>query len=184
MKNLFIILFFTPALFFAQDKIKGMVMEPSPQGKHLPLPGANVIWEGTSVGTITDIDGNFTLPYESSYKRLIISYIGYKSKTIDVKNPNTVIHILLQPTDDLEEVTVTTRKKASATSYLASQNITTISSKELLKAACCNLSESFETNPSIDVNFTDAISGTKQIKMLGRFHLQMRYLCLYYCQML
>ena len=167
MKNLFIILFFMPTLFFAQDKIKGMVMEPSPQGKHLPLPGANVIWEGTSVGTITDIDGNFTLPYESSYKRLIISYIGYKSNTIDVKNPNTVIHILLQSTDDLEEVTVTTRKKASATSYLASQNITTISSKELLKAACCNLSESFETNPSIDVNFTDAISGTKQIKMLG-----------------
>ena len=167
MKNLFIILFFMPALFFAQDKIKGMVMEPSPQGKHLPLPGANVIWEGTSVGTITDINGNFTLPYESSYKRLIISYVGYKSKTIDVKNPNTVIHILLQSTDDLEEVTVTTRKKASATSYLASQNITTISSKELLKAACCNLSESFETNPSIDVNFTDAISGTKQIKMLG-----------------
>lgn len=167
MKNLFIILFFMPALFFAQDKIKGMVMEPSPQGKHLPLPGANVIWEGTSVGTITDIDGNFTLPYESSYKRLIISYVGYKSKTIDVKNPNTVIHILLQSTDDLEEVTVTTRKKASATSYLASQNITTISSKELLKAACCNLSESFETNPSIDVNFTDAISGTKQIKILG-----------------
>ena len=167
MKNLFIILFFMPALFFAQDKIKGMVMEPSPQGKHLPLPGANVIWEGTSVGTITDIDGNFTLPYESSYKRLIISYVGYKSKTIDVKNPNTVIHILLQSTDDLEEVTVTTRKKASATSYLASPNITTVSSKELLKAACCNLSESFETNPSIDVNFTDAISGTKQIKMLG-----------------
>jgi outer membrane receptor for ferrienterochelin and colicin len=167
MKNLFIILFFMPTLFFAQDKIKGMVMEPSPQGKHLPLPGANVIWEGTSVGTITDIDGNFTLPYESSYKRLIISYVGYKSKTIDIKNPNTVIHILLQSTDDLEEVTVTTRKKASATSYLASQNITTISSKELLKAACCNLSESFETNPSIDVNFTDAISGTKQIKMLG-----------------
>ncbi len=167
MKNIFIILFFMPALFFAQDKIKGMVMEPLPQGKHLPLPGANVIWEGTSVGTITDIDGNFTLPYESSYKRLIISYVGYKSKTIDVKNPNTVIHILLQSTDDLEEVTVTTRKKASATSYLASQNITTVSSKELLKAACCNLSESFETNPSIDVNFTDAISGTKQIKMLG-----------------
>jgi len=167
MKTLFVILYFIPTLFFAQDTIKGMVMEPSPQGKHLPLPGANVVWEGTSKGTITDVDGNFTLPYQSSYKRLIISYVGYKSKTIDVTNPNTVIHILLNPTDDLEEVTVTTRRKASATSYIASQNITTISSKELLKAACCNLSESFETNPSIDVNFSDAISGTKQIKMLG-----------------
>ena len=37
----------------------------------------------------------------------------------------------------------------------------------MLKAACCNLSESFETNPSIDVNFSDALSGTRQIKMLG-----------------
>jgi len=111
MKNLFIILFFIPTLFFAQDKIKGMVMESSSQGKHLPLAGANVIWEGTSIGTTSDIDGNFILPYESSYKRLIISYVGYNSKTIDVKNPNTVIHILLQPTDDLDEVTLTTRKK-------------------------------------------------------------------------
>ncbi len=167
MKNLFIIFYFIPTLFFAQDKIKGMVMEPSAQGKHLSLAGANVIWQGTSVGAITDIDGYFTLPYENNYKTLVISYVGYKSKTISVTNPNTVIHILLEAKDDLEEVTVTTRKKASATSYIAAQNITTISSKELLKAACCNLSESFETNPSIDVNFSDAISGTKQIKMLG-----------------
>ena len=42
-----------------------------------------------------------------------------------------------------------------------------VNSDELLKAACCNLSESFETNPSIDVNFSDALTGTKQIKMLG-----------------
>ena len=91
MKNLFIIFYFIPTLFFAQDKIKGMVMEPSTQGKHLPLAGANVIWEGTSVGTITDIDGNFTLPYESIYKTLVISYVGYKSKTIDIKNPNTIM---------------------------------------------------------------------------------------------
>lgn len=167
MKNLFIIFYFIPTLFFAQDKIKGMVMEPSAQGKHLPLAGANVIWEGTSVGAITDIDGNFILPYESTYKTLVISYVGYKSKIISVTNPNTVIHILLEAKDDLDEITLTTRKKASVTSYIAAQNITTISSKELLKAACCNLSESFETNPSIDVNFSDAISGTKQIKMLG-----------------
>jgi len=42
-----------------------------------------------------------------------------------------------------------------------------VTNDELLKAACCNLSESFETNPSIDVNFADALTGTRQIKMLG-----------------
>jgi len=38
---------------------------------------------------------------------------------------------------------------------------------ELLKAACCNLSESFETNPSVDVSFNDAVTGSKQIQLLG-----------------
>ena len=68
---------------------------------------------------------------------------------------------------NLDEVTINYNKKSSKVSFLNSQNITILSSDELLKAACCNLSESFETTPSIDVNFSDAISGTKQIKMLG-----------------
>ena len=68
---------------------------------------------------------------------------------------------------NLDEVTLSYNKKSSKVSFLSSKNIITLSSDELLKAACCNLSESFETTPSIDVNFSDAISGTKQIKMLG-----------------
>jgi len=69
---------------------------------------------------------------------------------------------------NLDEVTLSYNKKSSKVSFLNLKNITTLSSDELLKAACCNLSESFETTPSIDVNFSDAISGTKQIKMLGK----------------
>ena len=68
---------------------------------------------------------------------------------------------------DLEEITINYNKKTSKVSFLGAQNITTLTSDELLKAACCNLAESFETTPSIDVNFSDAISGSKQIKMLG-----------------
>ncbi len=69
--------------------------------------------------------------------------------------------------DTLQEVKVTTDKKGLIKSYKITTNTTTLTSKELLKAACCNLAESFETNPSIDVNFADALTGTKQIKMLG-----------------
>ena len=68
---------------------------------------------------------------------------------------------------DLEEITINYNKKTSKVSFLGAQNITTLTTDELLKAACCNLAESFETTPSIDVNFSDAISGSKQIKMLG-----------------
>jgi len=69
--------------------------------------------------------------------------------------------------ETLEEVKVQANKKGIKKSLSGTANTTVVTSKELLKAACCNLAESFETNPSIDVNFSDALTGTKQIKMLG-----------------
>ena len=69
--------------------------------------------------------------------------------------------------ENLKEVKIAKKQKGIQKSYTVTGNTTIITSKELLKAACCNLAESFETNPSIDVNFTDALTGTKQIKMLG-----------------
>ncbi|RZJ54583.1 MAG: TonB-dependent receptor [Flavobacterium sp.] len=69
--------------------------------------------------------------------------------------------------EDLKEVKITKKQKGIKKSYTLTANTSVITSKELLKAACCNLAESFETNPSIDVNFSDALTGTKQIKMLG-----------------
>lgn len=69
--------------------------------------------------------------------------------------------------DTLKTVTVEGSRKGIKKSLNVTANTTLVTSKELLKAACCNLAESFETNPSIDVNFSDALTGTKQIKMLG-----------------
>ena len=69
--------------------------------------------------------------------------------------------------ENLEEVKVVKEKKGLQKSLTKTTNTQVVTSKELLKAACCNLAESFETNPSIDVNFSDALTGTKQIKMLG-----------------
>ena len=70
-------------------------------------------------------------------------------------------------TDTLKTVTVEGKRKGLKKSLTGTANTTLVTSKELLKAACCNLAESFETNPTIDVNFSDALTGTKQIKMLG-----------------
>ncbi len=69
--------------------------------------------------------------------------------------------------EDLNEVKIVKKQKGIKKSYSVTGNISTLTSKELAKAACCNLAESFETNPSIDVNFSDAVTGNKQIKMLG-----------------
>lgn len=72
-----------------------------------------------------------------------------------------------QKIDSLKTVTVEAKRDKIQKSLLKATNTTVLSSKELLKAACCNLAESFETNPTIDVNYSDALTGTKQIKMLG-----------------
>ncbi len=69
--------------------------------------------------------------------------------------------------EKLDEVIVEKKKKGIQKSLNKVTNTSVVTSHELLKAACCNLAESFETNPSIDVNFSDALTGTKQIKMLG-----------------
>jgi len=155
-----------PAVLFSQSELKGKIMEANKKNEHIPLHGANVYWLDTTVGTITDTNGLFAIPYKKTHTKLVISFVGFKTDTLTISEPK-MMHHWLQPVNDLDEVTLTARKKSSATSYLESQNIINISSEELLKAACCNLSESFETNPSIDVNFADAITGTRQIKMLG-----------------
>ena len=77
---------------------------------------------------------------------------------------NKYIKHQLIASNNLDEIEISVKEKASKQSYLTPTNTIFVSSDELLKAACCNLSESFETNPSIDVNFADAISGTKQSK--------------------
>ncbi|MDB9782578.1 TonB-dependent receptor [Winogradskyella sp.] len=165
MKKSIILLLLLPLFAVSQEQLKGIILEAS-SAKESPLPGANVYWANSTIGTITNDDGTFTLPYKFSYSKLVISYVGFKTDTITVTK-NTYIKHVLQASDELDTVTVTSRKKATSRSYLKAANTLFVSSDELLKAACCNLSESFETNPSIDVNFADAVSGTRQIKMLG-----------------
>ncbi|WGD34186.1 TonB-dependent receptor [Olleya sp. YS] len=166
MKKLLILLGFMPLVMTAQETLTGTIYDASQTDSEQPLFGANLIWLDTSVGTSTDIDGKFSLPYNEEYRKLVISYVGYKTDTLIITSITPIKHAL-KPTNDLDEVVVEARKQATAKSYLKAQNTLLVSSDELLKAACCNLSESFETNPSIDVNFSDAVTGTKQIKMLG-----------------
>src|SRR5690606_25088050 len=166
MKTILYILLICPLFISSQEKITGMIMEANDKKEHMGLAGANVYWLDTSIGTVTNNDGMFSLDYKPEYKKLVISYVGFKTDTLTITEAK-MVHHWLQPTDNLDEVTVTSRKRATVKSYLQAANTFTITSDELLKAACCNLSESFETNPSIDVNFADAVTGTKQITMLG-----------------
>ncbi|WP_425077323.1 TonB-dependent receptor [Psychroserpens sp. S379A] len=166
MKNICLLLLVFPLFMFSQDELKGEILEATSDNKTIPVVGANVFWLNTSLGAVTDIDGKFSIPYQKNYKQLVVSYVGYKTDTLTITQPKYIKHYL-KSTSELDEITITSRKQATVKSYMKAANVITVSSDELLKAACCNLSESFETNPSIDVNFSDALTGTRQIKMLG-----------------
>jgi outer membrane receptor for ferrienterochelin and colicin len=149
----------------AQTTLNGVVLEKI-NNKDEPIFGTNVYWLNHSIGRVTDENGEFSIPYQPSYKKLVITYVGYQTDTLNITENKFIKHYL-KPEQSLDEVTIKTRNQSLSRSFTSSENTIKVSSDELLKAACCNLSESFETNPSIDVNFADAISGTRQIKMLG-----------------
>ena len=69
-------------------------------------------------------------------------------------------------TQNLQNITITSRR-AGTRRVSGPTNAQLIMRDELFKAACCNLGESFTTNPSVDVNYSDAATGAKQIKLLG-----------------
>ncbi len=162
-----ICLMYLPPKILSQTQVKGKILELKEDGSQEPLPGANIVWLNTSVGTVSSESGEFQISYEPEYRQLVISFIGFKSDTITVTDPANYISHVLRTKSKLDEVVIEGRNQSTAKSYLRAENVITVSSAELLKAACCNLSESFETNPSIDVNFADAVTGTRQIKMLG-----------------
>ena len=146
--------------------IHGRVYEQDFEGNKVPLYGANIHWEGTHKGTATGKHGTFSLTKAYESNRMTISYAGYESKTVEVGEEDFVF-FLFDENKMLEEVVVTYREKTTTISFLSALKIQEMGEEELHKAACCNLSESFETNPSVDVNSTDAITGTRQIELLG-----------------
>lgn len=148
------------------QKVIGVVFEKDQKGKDQPLAGANVYWLGTTIGATTGDNGVFLLDRIVNNSNLIISFVGYKSDTLDIENVSSV-KIELKSDQLLQEVLVEGWKPSSNVNLTSGINVIDINEKELFKAACCNLSESFETNPSVDVAFTDAITGTRQIQMLG-----------------
>lgn len=130
-----------------------------------PLPGASIVWLGTNTGTTTNDRGEFTLSKHASASLIVVSYTGYHADTVSIDDQP--LHIILTPGTRLKPVIVQTSRASLAVNTATAIRSYDITSKELTKAACCNLSESFETNPSVDVSFSDAITGSKQIQMLG-----------------
>lgn len=147
-------------------RVKGVVLQENSKGKFEPMPNASVYWLGTRKGVITDSLGVFEINTDTSTQQLIISYTGFKADTLTVVHAND-LKVIMASKGQLNEVTIFSRQLGSFIPYLNPIRTQVMTGAELLKAACCNLSESFETNPSVDVSYNDAVTGSKQIQMLG-----------------
>lgn len=161
MKLKIIIIFIsTHSLLFAG--IKGKVVNT----KNEPVISANVFWKNTTSGTSTNENGEFEFQHVPESRTLIVSCVGYNTDTVQVDEKSN-LHLVLTDKIELSEVKVVGKSSGTLKSRTAVFNTEKINSAELCKAACCNLSESFETNPSVDVSYSDAATGAKQIKLLG-----------------
>lgn len=147
------------------NPIKGKVFG-NENSQKVALPGASIYWAGTSVGTMADANGNFNIQPHQSTNLLVFSFVGYKTDTLQWSGQKSV-DAVLDKNLELDEVTVIQRNKGTYISKINPIYTEQLNGAELHKAACCNLSESFVTNPSVDVSYSDAITGAKQIKLLG-----------------
>ena len=124
---------FTATAFAQQKTIKGTVVDVTGE----PLIGVNVAVKGTTIGIITDIDGNYTLEVPSK-STIVFSYIGYQAQEVPVGNQSTINVTLKEDTQKLEEVVVVgygTQKKVTVTGSVAS-----VSGEELKASPTTNLS--------------------------------------------
>ena len=164
IKQLFLLSFlFLPMVVTAQEKIKGYVFNDHNE----PFVGANVSWQETQRGTTTNTEGLFEIEQNENERQLIISHVGYTAEILTIEKYEVPLRIFLNEHIELDEVVVGGQRTSLVslrTSILQAQRITF---DELSRAACCNLAESFETNPSVDVSYSDASTGARQIKLLG-----------------
>lgn len=160
---------FSITLVFGQNPVvKGFVKGLNVENKEETLPYANIFWLNTSVGTVADESGYFELEIPKvNDKKLVISFVGYQNDTVLLTNDEEIINVVLTKTTNLKGVIISGEQDDRSISAINPLNVEVINTDGLQRLACCSLAESFETSASVDVGYTDAVSGAKQIQMLG-----------------
>ena len=176
MKKIFTLLLFVLgcATFAAAQKINGKVYLSDGQGGKEPGAYANVWWMEGKSSVETDENGSFTLKsIKGDNITLIAAYVGYKQDTVKMIENGAVIYtadevvFTLVPENELDGVTITGRQQSNFLSKRTAFKAEVITAAGLCKMACCSLAESFESSASVSVGYSDAVTGAKQIKLLG-----------------
>lgn len=130
------------------------------------LVGANLYFLPGYEGTSTDATGSFSIAVPDSATALVVNYLGYKNDTIsDFRK--SVLKIKMQHGESVVDPVLIEGERGSLIQSSGAQISSMITESGLQKSACCNLSESFESNGLADVSYADGVTGAKQIRLLG-----------------
>ncbi|HZW64147.1 MAG TPA: carboxypeptidase-like regulatory domain-containing protein, partial [Hanamia sp.] len=143
------------------NSVSGVVLSEDSKGNLSPLEGASIYWSGSHDGTVSDKSGFFTIQRGADKAKLVVSYVGFQTDSTEITGEGH-LQIVLASSGQLKGITIKGKPKFSYINLMGPMRNMTLNSADLLKAACCNLSESFETNPSVDVSYSDAVTGSKQ----------------------
>jgi hypothetical protein len=165
--NLFIAALFWSALAFGQ--IRGVVQgADSVQTK--PLKNVKITLLGAGTSVYSNEDGTFEILLgKQQPDTLLFVAKGYRSDRLVVTRSDRflVLNVVLVSGQLVQDIVVSNQKQPHGISKMKTLHVEELTSAEFRKAACCNLSESFETNATVDVSMSDAISGAKKIQLLG-----------------
>jgi len=145
--------------------IGGEVLRES-DGK--PVPYATVYWLETGTYMDCDEDGFFQFTIFGDKEAVLVATgVGYTTDTVVVNKETTLVKFHLGQTSELQGATVTGTIMSNYLSKMASQKTEVITAAGLCKMACCSLAESFENSASVTVGYSDAVTGARQIRLLG-----------------
>lgn len=161
---LLLVLFIFTAQAHSQT-VKGIVTGKNDK-KSEPLEGAVVKWINTNTGTSTEANGSFELTVDGiADKRIVVFCAGYRTDTVNAEKKTFVeIELTSNAITDVIEV-----EDEQSSTYISDDNAKTevITSQELVKDACCDLSGCFGRNSSVEVAVTDILTDSKELKILG-----------------
>jgi len=123
--RIILLMLLSPLGLWAQNSVSGKVTD----AQNNPLAGATITVRGTNLSTQTDVNGNFTITTPNANSRLVVSYVGFASQTVDASGANTSV-VLQEDRGNLSEVVVTGLATSVKRSNLAN-SVGTISAKQL-----------------------------------------------------
>lgn len=158
-----ILLLLSTTYSFSQS-LKGKVKDVSGN----PLAGANIIINNSSVGTITDIDGNFEILINpENHKELVVKFIGYISDTIPIKSLKNLEIVLKEDKLSLPDVNVSGNRTDTYISTIQPIKAEVLTQETFERDACCDLAGCFNTNASVQPTVTNVITNSQELRILG-----------------